>query len=267
MTVPAAPSLRPDLSASALRRARESPLTVAMILLVIVSLFFLALPAVDPAVSRLLYDSTHGFFTGNHAYVELVRDLGRAVEAAFAIAMCLPLVIKVLAPHTPILIAPRISLFVLASLALGPGLIVNGILKAYWGRARPREIVEFGGDATFSPVWWISDQCPRNCSFVSGEAAAAFWLVALVFIVPGPWRRMTVIGTLIFAVLVSATRLAAGGHFLSDILIAWVLVLVVLIGLQRLVLQGLPPRFDRVAEDALGRIGLRLSQMLPISHR
>ena len=44
-------------------------------------------------------------------------------------------------------------LFLFLGLLVGPGLVVNGILKDHWGRARPAEIIEFGGTAHFSPAF------------------------------------------------------------------------------------------------------------------
>jgi lipid A 4'-phosphatase len=165
-------------------------------------------------------------------------------------------------PRTPLLIPPRATLFVLATFALGPGLIVNGILKEHWGRARPKTLLEFGGDATFSPVWWISDQCARNCSFVSGEAAGAFCLVTLVFLVRKERQPAMAIFTLSFAAVVSLTRIAVGAHFLSDVLIAWLLTLCVMIVLDRLILKGLPEGFDRSVVARAERAGGALRRLV-----
>ena len=62
----------------------------------------------------------------------------------------------------------------------GPGLVVNGVLKAFWGRARPSQILEFGGAAQFTPPVQIADQCARNCSFVSGEASGVTMLAIAI---------------------------------------------------------------------------------------
>ena len=40
----------------------------------------------------------------------------------------------------------RICLFLILVMLLGPGLLVNGVLKEYWGRPRPRNIIPFGGN-------------------------------------------------------------------------------------------------------------------------
>lgn len=44
----------------------------------------------------------------------------------------------------------RHSLFLLLLLALGPGLLVNVILKNHLGRPRPQELIEFGGKQQFT---------------------------------------------------------------------------------------------------------------------
>ncbi len=64
--------------------------------------------------------------------------------------------------------------FLIAVLAIGPGLVANVMLKDNWGRARPRQVVEFGGTKHFTPPLVPARECARNCSFVSGEASSAF---------------------------------------------------------------------------------------------
>ena len=227
-------------------------------LLALTSLVFLVAPQLDVAVSRLFYIGPSGFLDGRYEVVEIIRETGRLLMWVLGLGVLAPLLIKLLFPARPILVPPRAMLFVLSSYALGPGLVVNGILKEHWGRARPREVLDFGGTADFSPVWWISNQCERNCSFVSGEAAAAFWLVALVFIVPPHWRVRTAIMTVAAAAAISFTRLAAGAHFLSDVLIAWLLTLLVLLALANLILTRMPPTFDAAVESWLARAGQAL---------
>lgn len=107
--------------------------------------------------------------------------------------------------------------YLLLALLLGPGLVVNTVFKNNWGRPRPVHLAEFGRRATFTPALMPSDQCATNCSFPSGHAAAAFFPIA------GYWltrqRRWLVLG-LGFGLLVGATRMAMGAHFLSDVLFA-----------------------------------------------
>ena len=107
----------------------------------------------------------------------------------------------------------------LISLFLGPLLITNWILKEFWGRARPFQTTEFGGLREFSLPGTIVDECARNCSFVSGEAAAAFWLLWLVPLLPAAWRVGGGALLLVFAIFVAGLRVAFGRHFFSDVTI------------------------------------------------
>jgi membrane-associated phospholipid phosphatase len=111
-----------------------------------------------------------------------------------------------------------------------------------------------------SPLSGGSPTSARELFFVSGEGAAAFWLTALVFIVPKRWKAATAAATLVFASLISFTRIAMGGHFLSDVLIAWLLMLLVMILLGRLILQLPPPGFDAGVERRLAQAGYKLRQ-------
>ncbi len=64
----------------------------------------------------------------------------------------------------------RKAVYLVTTLLIGPGLIVESFLKVFHGRARPRDVMPFGGDDPFTPALWLSDACVRNCSFVSGHA-------------------------------------------------------------------------------------------------
>jgi hypothetical protein len=74
----------------------------------------------------------------------------------------------------------------------------------------------------------MSDQCTGNCSFVSGEASSAAWMVAVAALLPPSVRRWALWPVVTYAVALSMTRLAFGGHFLSDILLSWSLTALVL---------------------------------------
>ena len=128
----------------------------------------------------------------------------------------------------------RVPTFLFGVLMLGPGLLVNAILKETWGRARPDDVTHFGGDAIFTAPWLISDQCATNCSFVSGHASMAFFFVALAFIWSGSTRtfwRLFATGWLIGLVM-GFVRVYQGRHFLSDVLWAGVLVSAVALALH-----------------------------------
>lgn len=117
----------------------------------------------------------------------------------------------------------RPGLFLVILLALGPGLIVNSIFKEYWGRPRPREIVQCGGTKEFLHPWQ-KGIVHKGRSFPSGHSSAAFYLSAPFFLYRRTKPRTAAIwmtGGLVFGVLMSIARITQGGHFLSDTLWAW----------------------------------------------
>ncbi len=129
----------------------------------------------------------------------------------------------------------RVWVFLALLFATGPGLLVNGLLKRYWGRARPSDVTEFGGLRHFTPPHQWTDQCAANCSFVSGEMAGAVALMVMILVILWHWRdrvsraAMRVITTVAFAfpLLTGAQRIASGRHFLSDVVLSALFVLLI----------------------------------------
>ncbi|MDR1693798.1 MAG: phosphatase PAP2 family protein [Lactobacillaceae bacterium] len=112
--------------------------------------------------------------------------------------------------------------FLCGTMLIGPLIIVNGLFKTFWGRARPKDIIEFGGDKIFSPAMIISDQCRWDCSFVSGHTSVAFWLIALALVMPEKHRKAYVWAAFVIGVFVAFVRIAQGYHFFSDVFFAGV---------------------------------------------
>lgn len=108
--------------------------------------------------------------------------------------------------------------FLVVVLLLGPGLMVNEVLKGNSGRARPLTVTQFDGEKTFSAAFAPSDQCQRNCSFVSGHAGMGFFLIALAWVFRD--RRWLWAGITLGA-LVGLGRVVQGAHFLSDVVFAF----------------------------------------------
>ncbi len=101
--------------------------------------------------------------------------------------------------------------------AVGSGLFVNAVLKDHWGRARPVQIVPFGGDRPFTPPFVISDAGGK--SFSSGHTSGAFALLALIFLARRH-RKTAAAAVVAYGLAVSLARIAAGGHFFSDVAVS-----------------------------------------------
>lgn len=224
------------------------PIVQVVLFVVLASLVFLAYPAIDLWFSRLFFDPGIGFPMSRLDAFTALRSLTRLLVIATVIAAMAAVVVKLLRPKRPTPIRPCDIVFLLSSLAIGPGVVVNGFFKEFWGRPRPNMVEAFGGEAPFVGIWQLSDHCLSNCSFVSGEAAAAIWLVAVAIVVPGRWRKPALVVALVLAVLLSFNRIAFGRHFLSDVLLSWGMTLLVIAIVHRIVVER-PPAW--LANDRL----------------
>lgn len=144
----------------------------------------------------------------------------------------------------------RIKTVLIGTLILGPGLVVNGVLKAFWGRPRPWMSEDFGGWLPFVEAGTISGYCDTgNCSFVSGEAASAGWLmcVALLLAVYGYRGLAWAFGTV--AVAMAGLRVAFGAHYLSDAVLGFLLTILVFTVLAAAADGRLAPVFARIGSS------------------
>jgi membrane-associated phospholipid phosphatase len=151
----------------------------------------------------------------------------------------------------------RVKAVLIGTLILGPGRIVNGILKAFWGRPRPWMTEDYGGWLPFVEAGTISGYCETgNCSFVSGEASTAGWLmcVALMLAVYGYRGLAWLFG--VVAVVMAGLRVAFGAHYLSDAVLGFLLTIVVFAILAAGAEGRLAPLFRRIG-PAIGALRRR----------
>ncbi|MCY6381389.1 phosphatase PAP2 family protein [Hoeflea prorocentri] len=188
--------------------------------LAVVFVLFNLFPGIDIWVSERFFDSQTRQWTAQTGFFNAYRELFNIVSIGLSVT-CL-ILWGVALWRGPVFTVPReVWGFVPLLYILGPGLLVNAVLKNNWGRARPANVTEFGGDRTFSPPFIMSDQCERNCSFVSGEGsgAAAFFISVLVlsaYIANKTLRRTILTAAFLAAGLAAALRVFKGRHFLSD---------------------------------------------------
>jgi lipid A 4'-phosphatase len=187
----------------------------------ITAVLFLAAPELDIAFSRLFYREGEGFFASHWPPFDFLYDLVPLVENAVVALVIALLLARSFAALKRLHVRTSAIAYITASLVIGPGLISNTVLKDNMGRARPDQTVEFGGTRTFTPALVPADQCPKNCSFVSGHAALGFFLVTFAFLMaPGYRRRAVFAGTIALGTAIGLARIGQGRHFLSDVVFA-----------------------------------------------
>ena len=122
------------------------PLSIALIPLAGAMALFAAFPGLDLAIARGFYELEGGSFAARFERpLILVRHVGYYLPmAVLALAVILWLTGRARKNRVAILTGRRV-LFLAASFAIGPGLLVNGVLKEASHRPRPTQVVEFGG--------------------------------------------------------------------------------------------------------------------------
>jgi membrane-associated PAP2 superfamily phosphatase len=109
--------------------------------------------------------------------------------------------------------------FLILSGIIGPGVITNAVVKEYWGRPRPRELVNFGGRSEFEPVLSY-DGASEGLSFPCGHATMGFYFLAFYFLVRGRRQdlaQVILVSSLTIGGLMGIARMTQGAHFFSDV--------------------------------------------------
>ena len=111
----------------------------------------------------------------------------------------------------------RPCLVVVLTTLLAAGLVVNAVLKQYWGRPRPSQTIEFGGKWEYRSIFPPGTP-GKGASFPCGHCTMGF-----VFLAMASFRRQSkalayggVAVGVVLGGLLSAARVVQGAHFLSD---------------------------------------------------
>lgn len=192
-------------------------------LALLLAALFVAVPGLDLAASGLFYrgpgagfilDRDSAWLTLPYRGLPRLGQLTVLILALLWLGSFIPRLTR-LRPH-------RVLFgFLLAAALVGPVLIVDIGLKDHSGRARPVNVQPFGGAKTFTPAFVPTDQCRKNCSFVSGHVATASFLMAFGWLAAPAVRRRWLVAGLGAAGFFTLVRMSPGGHFLSDCLFAW----------------------------------------------
>lgn len=218
----------------------KSEIGATIVFGVLAAILFVAVPQIDLAAAHIFYVGENKFVMSGSpiidAWLRSTRALARIVVVALAVGLILSLVLR----RAILGLDWRRYVFLLLCFAVGAGIVANALFKENWGRARPSQIVEFGGEKKFTPAFVITDQCPRNCSFVSGDSAFAFGTLGFALLA-GRHRRYVLVA-LAFGLIVGVGRMLTGNHFLSDIIFSGVFTVLSVLILERLLLPRAPPQ-------------------------
>jgi membrane-associated PAP2 superfamily phosphatase len=222
-------------------------LLITLAIAVVAGLAFGIYPDLDLRISRHFYEYV---VNGNTFAWRLYSPLMRARDAGLWVGTLLiapflaALFVKLALPRRKMLVSGRALFFLTSTLALGPGLLVNVILKDHWDRPRPIDVVQFGGTEHFRAWWDPRGDCPSNCAFVSGDVSGAFWTIAPAVLAPPAWRAVAVGAAVTLGLGMSVARVVAGAHAASDVIFAGVFTFLII-----WLMHGLIYRWPRTRLD------------------
>jgi lipid A 4'-phosphatase len=187
------------------------------------SLLLFEFPSVDLYITRAFY---HAGFPLKNQWLSSFLGNGIGYLITFAMLAVLALYLFNKASKKSLCnVCGKKVLYLFLVLILGAGLIVNVMLKDNFGRARPRDVEQFGGHKHFTPAFVMTHECSNNCSFSSGHSAGGFF--ALAFAMALSRRRAALWAALGFGLLVSLSRITSGAHFFSDTVVSFFVMLIV----------------------------------------
>jgi len=166
----------------------------------------------------------------------LLYDYGEWPAIILAIG-CLALFVAVRLGKAPRKYA-RPCLVVILTVVLGPGLIVNGLLKSTWGRPRPVDVKEFDGRWDYRTPWQRGVPVMGK-SFTCGHCSMAYSVASMCAFYP--YHPAVAVGALVgsiaFGTIAGVARMAQGGHFATDVLWSGIIVFVIIAALYYLVFR------------------------------
>jgi lipid A 4'-phosphatase len=187
------------------------------------TLLLMAFPQIDLSISRLFFD--RNFPLGGQWWNQLMHESMGYVLCLSLATVVVVYVCNKLWKRNVCEVDGRKVVYLFMVLLLGAGLVVNLVLKDNFGRARPRDVVEFGGTKLYTAPFVVSTECGKNCSFSSGEAAGGFFFLALARALSR--RRALLVAGFGFGALASFCRIASGAHFFSDTVVSFFVMLIV----------------------------------------
>ena len=198
-------------------------LTITLIL----SIIFFLFPNLDITVSGLFFGQD-GSFIASEAdwFIYLIRKMMMPLLALLIFFIPLAAVVKQIKYKEKILDIPvRDWTYLFTCLILGTGVVVNSIFKNLWGRARPNDTIQFGGEEPFTIPWLNVNYCDTNCSFVSGDVSfLTLSLAVLLIFNKTTWNTFAYIAI----GLMSLLRMMEGDHFLSDTIMSFIITFVII---------------------------------------
>lgn len=169
----------------------------------------------DQRIAAQFYRAGQGWFMAKQSLWVWLRAYGTIPGIVMTLAALITWVTSLYARRLKPLRRP--CLVVALTTILAAGLLVNAVLKQYWGRPRPSQTIAFGGKWDYRTIFPPGTP-GKGASFPCGHCTMGY-----VFLAMAAFRRQSktlayggVATGIILGGLLSAARVVQGAHFVSD---------------------------------------------------
>ena len=241
--------------------------SIILLLMGIVTLVF-RLTDADIALQRYFYSPEKGWLLQYRPFWDFMYRFG--IFPGYFLAFAGLIMITLSYWNVKYIHYRNASMVLIFTMIIGPGVLVNLVLKDHTGRPRPREITEFGGAEKFVCV------CEKGAtnegkSFPCGHCSMGFYL-AIPFLFLRKRKKIlayTVLAVGVgYGIIIGIARMMAGGHFASDVLWAGLIVWLVALFGYSLFRAGKPIEIPVLSSSdqkkKARRITLAMGILLPI---
>ena len=214
-----------NLTFTKLTFQQNRELYYVIILFSLASLFLTVGPTLDMYISGLFLGSDSKFLLQNYDILSIIfrKVLLPILLAYMLIVPIISYVFKIDKVYFGHKFLAKEIFFIWFSQIVTMLIFVNLILKNFWGRARPGDVVGLGGVDYFTPWYEYSVSCNTNCSFVSGDASVGFSVIILYLITK---NIVFFYISIVSGMVIGLVRIIEGGHFLSDVLFAGIVIII-----------------------------------------
>ncbi|MDP8232227.1 MAG: phosphatase PAP2 family protein [Candidatus Zophobacter franzmannii] len=199
-----------------------SDLIVPLILLAGITWFFRQYKW-DMILQFKFWSGTEGWFLRKSFPWHQLYNYGNIPALLLTLGSLIVLTLSFFKPHLEKF--QKLTVYFILVMIIGPGILVNSVLKQNWGRPRPREVVEFGGKYQFEKVLDYDKSSGGN-SFPCGHASMGFFFFAPAIAFRN--KKLKFYTLLLFAWILGLAigygRMVQGGHFASDVIWSGMLV-------------------------------------------
>ena len=184
----------------------------------------------DIRLKQYFYSPEKGWILQYKPVWDFIYRFG--IFPGYSLAFCGLIMISVSYWNSKYIRFRKVSLLLVFTIIVGPGILVNLVLKDHTGRPRPREITEFGGTENYLCIC-EKGKTNEGKSFPCGHCSMGFYL-AIPYLFYRNRKKVLAFSFLAtgltYGILIGIARMMAGGHFASDVVWAGALTWVVALG-------------------------------------